>query len=343
MVNEQALTGGYTMSTKPQSLKQMAEDKGNDAVSKKTIYQADPRILQVEPGFNLRIQTPALKESIRLLKEAYIAGAVFPAIDVHKGTQVIDDGHRRHAAIMLAIAEGHEVRKVEVREVDGNKADRVVHMLGSGDGDGNRPLSTLEKGLGYKRLLHFGWSKQDICAKRKVSITHVEQALALANADPEVQNLFALEMVSVGAALDAIRDYGDDAGKILKELSDSARGVGEEASDGQPKKVTRRVTNAARNPESARRLPAKFATRYARNVGAMFSAMPDELRGKVALAGDDETIPVSARYLKELMELHAEAEKLRGPEGGADAESDPRQQSLLGDGKPSETDDDEQS
>ncbi|MGN7104895.1 hypothetical protein ACTHR6_25005 [Ralstonia holmesii] len=329
------------MSTKSQSLKQMAEDKGNDAVSKKTIYQVDPRILKVEPGFNLRIETPALKESINLLKEMYIAGAVFPPIDVHKGTQVIDDGHRRHAAIMLAIAEGHEVRKVDVREVDGNNVDRVLHMLGSGDG--SRPLSTLEKGLGYKRLLKFGWSKQDICAGRHVSITHVEQALTLANANADVQDLLALERVSVGAALQAIREYGDDAGKLLQELSDSARGVGDETSDGQPKKVTRRVTNAARNPESARRLPAKFANRYAKNVGDMFSAMPDELRGKVALAGDDETIPVSARYLKELMELHAEAEKLRGPEGGADAEGDPRQQSLLGDGKPSETDDDEQS
>ncbi|WP_342234388.1 ParB/RepB/Spo0J family partition protein [Ralstonia sp. OTU4908] len=339
MVNEQALTGGYTMSTKPQSLKQMAEDKGNDAVSKKTIYQADPRILKVEPGFNLRIQTPALQESINALKEMYIAGAVFPPIDVHKGTQIIDDGHRRHAAIMLAIAEGHEVRKVDVREVDGNNADRVVHMLGSGDG--SRPLSTLEKGLGYKRLLHFGWSKQDICARRHVSITHVEQALTLANANTDVQNLLALERVSVGAALDAIREHGDDAGKLLQELSDSARGVGDDTSDGQPKKVTRRVTNAARNPESARRLPAKFANRYAKNVGEMISAMPDELRGKVALASDDETIPVSARYLKELMELHAEAEKIRGPEAGA--EGDPRQQSLLSDGESSDSEDDEQS
>lgn len=309
--------------TKTPSLKQLAEDKSNDSVSKKTIYRVDPRILEVQPGFNIRVRTPALEEHIQVMKEAYKSGAVFFPLVVRHGTQILVDGHCRHEAIMQAIAEGAEVRKVDVMEYEGNDEDRLDFMLGSAEG---RPYTTLEKGIAYKRYLAWGWTKAEICAKRRVSITHVEKAVALANANHDVQHLVAMELVTVGAALDAIREYGDAAGAFLQELVDQAGPIEDRSGDHSArKKVSRRSTNAARG---VTRLPPKLAERYARNVKDLFTAMPEDIRGRVAMATDEDLIPVSARYLRELLELHGEAEKLRGP-GPSDGGVDPRQGDLL--------------
>lgn len=320
-----------TEAKKPQTLKQMAEDKGNDSVSKKTIYMADPRLLVIEEGFNIRFDTPQFRASIRQMADSWKAGANMPPIVLKQGTLIVTDGHRRTLGALLAIEEGLDLRKVAVMEREGNEVDRLDYMLDTESGQ--RGYSTLEKGIAYKRYLAWGHTKQEIAKRRKISVTHIEQAVKLANADRELQRLVAEELVSVSAALDAIKEHGDDAGKFLKEMSDNAPtqedGTGEE----RKKKVSRRVTNAARQP-APRRLPAKLADRYATNVGELFASAPD-LRQKVALAGNEETIAVSARVLKELLEAHAEAEKLRAPEGGEkDAETDPRQASLLAAGEP---------
>lgn len=310
-----------------QSLKQMAEDKGNDSVSKRTIFQVDPLILTFAVGFNLRIDTPAFRESIQQLKESYIAGAVFPPVYVRKGTQEVVDGHRRTLAIRAAVAEGHPVRKIDVGEFEGNDAARVMHMLGTAEG---RALSTLEQGIGYLRLIHMGWSKAEICKARVRSITHVEQALMLANANSDVQHLISHELVSVGAAIEALREHGEKAGDALKLLVSSAPTELDANGEERKKKVTKRTTKAARNPSSSRALPRKLSDRYVSGVAGLFSAMPQDLRVRIAVAIDDAMIPVSARYLKELLAAHAEAEEARGTEDPADEEdADARQASLL--------------
>lgn len=313
-----------TEAMKPQTLKQMAEDKDNPAVKKKTIYQMDPRLLQVEAGFNIRIDTPKYRASIQAMADAWKAGSDMPAIVVAKGTQTITDGHRRYFGAMLAIEQGHDILRVDVMEKEANEEQRLDYMLGSGEGI---QYSTLEKGLAYLRYVAWGYSKEEIARRRNVSVTHVEQALKLATADRELQRLVAHELVTVSAALEAIREHGNKAGQYLKELSDNAPSEVSEGGEVRKKKVSRRTTNAARE-NAPRRMPAKLADRYARNVGELFASAPD-LREKVALAGDDESIAVSARYLKELLDAHAEAEKLQATVAASSTDADPRQTSLL--------------
>ncbi|ACD21596.1 conserved hypothetical protein (plasmid) [Paraburkholderia phytofirmans PsJN] len=311
------------------SLKQMAEDKENPAVSKLTGFYVDPRILEFEEGFNLRIETKALQASIDALEIAYINGAVFPPIDVKvvDGRVILRDGHRRTRAVLQAIAKGHDARRMEAREFKGNDADSVRHMMGTAD---SRQLSTLEKGIGYKRLLRMGWTKQEVCADRNVSITHLEQALTLANANSDVQILLADELVSVSAALDALREHGEDAGKVLQTMVEDA--PTEVAEDGQErrKKVTRRETNAARKPVVSRALPRKLTDRYVSSVGTLFGSMTDDFRARIVTATDDAMIPVSARHLKELLAAHAETVEIRGSDTNeGDPVPDPRQGNLL--------------
>lgn len=310
------------------SLKQLAEDKENPSVSKLTGFYVDPRVVEFEEGFNLRIDTPAFRESIEQLKVAYENGAVFPPLDVREvgGRIFVVDGHRRTLAARAAIAAGCDIRRMEAREFKGNDIDRVLHMLGTGD---SRALSTLEKGIGYKRLLRMGWTKQEICKARGVSVTHVDQALTLANANSDVQMLVANEQVSVGAALAALREHGEDAGAALQAMVSDA--PTEIAGDGQErrKKVTQRQTNASGKAKAAT-LPRALTERHVSGVSALFSAMSDDFRARIVTATDEAMIPVSARVLKELLDAHAEATKIRGDSASSqEPADDPRQASLL--------------
>ncbi|KAL5866353.1 hypothetical protein ACKVWH_011591 [Pyricularia oryzae] len=60
--------------------------------------------------------------------------------------------------------------------------------------------------------------------------------------------------------------------------------------------------------------------------------MPDDVRAQVAAAGDEATIPVSARFLKELMAAQLEAQQICQPVSEPESDNDPRQTSLLVDG-----------
>lgn len=311
------------------SLKQAAEDKEDPSVSKRTEFYVDPQTLVLEEGFNLRRETKKLRDVIQRYKHAYIKGASFPAIDVEmvNGQKIVRDGHCRTRGALLAIAEGHPIRRIEAREWRGNAAESTLHMLGSAE---KAELSTLEKGDGYKRLLKFGWTKAEIAEERDVSLPHIEQALMLANADTDLQEIVAEEMVTVNVAIAAIREHGKNAGAVLREIIAASPVEMTEGGEERRKKVTKREAKAARAPAKRRALPRALADRYVSNVNALFSSMPEDVRAQVAAAGDEVTIPVSARFLRELMAAQLEAEKICAPADEKESDSDPRQTSLLG-------------
>ncbi|WP_095145688.1 hypothetical protein [Burkholderia contaminans] len=313
------------------SLKQAAGDKEDPSVSKRTEFYVDPETLVLEEGYNLRRETKALRESIQQLKIAYINGATFPAIDVEmvNGKRVVRDGHRRTRAVLEAIAEGYPARRLEAREWRGNSVESLLHMLGTADA---MALSTLEKGIGYLRLVKFGWTKAEIASKRNVSLPHVDQALMLANAEPDVQQIVAEELVTVNVAIETLREHGKNAGAVLREVIETAPIELTESGEERRKKVTKREVKAARAPAKRRTLPRALADRYVSNVNALFSSMPDDVRAQVAAAGDEATIPVSARFLKELMAAQLEAQQICQPVSEPESDNDPRQTSLLVDG-----------
>ncbi|KVN48786.1 hypothetical protein WT12_08560 [Burkholderia territorii] len=310
------------------SLKQAAEDKNDPSVSKRTEFYVDPQELVLEEGFNLRWETKKLKRVIQKYKKAYKNGANFPAIDVEMvdGKKIVRDGHCRTRGALEAIAEGAEIRRVEVREWRGNSAAATLHMLGTAD---KAELSTLEKGIGYQRLLSFGWTKAEIADKRDVSLPHIEQALMLANAEFDVQEMVAEEMVTVNVAIDALREHGKKAGDALRAIIETAPVETTEDGEERRKKVTKREVKAVRAPAKRRTLPRALADRYVSNVNALFSAMPEDVRAQVAVATDEVTIPVSARFLKELMAAQLEALQICEPADAGGSDSDPRQTSLL--------------
>jgi ParB family transcriptional regulator, chromosome partitioning protein len=288
--------------------KKMAEDASNADISKKQHYQIDPRALKVEEGFNLRMPGPELDEHIEEMKAAHRAGAVFPPVvfrvDAKTGDMILIDGHCRRRMYVELIEEGVEIEKVDAIQFDGNDADRVAFMLGSGNG---KQYSTLEQGIGYLRLERFGWTRAAIIARSGRSSTHVDQALMLAKANSDLQGMVQSGAVSARQAIEMVREHGEQAGAVLAPLVAKARSQGK-------KKVKPSAI-------AGKKLPRPLLDRCASQVGELFTALDSDTREAIEDADDEEVIALPARHLKALLAAHAEMQKIQ--------KAEPEQTSLM--------------
>lgn len=216
------------MSKPAPSLKALAEDKDCPHVSKVTSFRVDPTLIQFEEGFNLREDNADTQAHIDRLYSAMKAGAFIPPVDVTvcEGIITARDGHCRTRAAVRLRQEIPDYT-LECRQLRGNDADAVLHMLGTGSG--GKPLTPLEQGRGYLRLINMGLKASDIAARLGVSRVTIDNGLTLAEAPAEVQQMIAAGEVSSTTARDAVKagkgavDALREAVKARKENPDAAK------------------------------------------------------------------------------------------------------------------------
>lgn len=206
------------------SLKVAAEDKNNPAVSKVTSFAVDPRVLEVEEGFNAR---PLNADHVAEMSLALRNGATFPALDVRvdAGRILIVDGHHRHAAALDAIAKGFDIKSLDVRHFRGNDADRVAHMISSA---GGLALTPLQLGVQYRKLIGFGWTETQIANRGGKSVQHVKDMILLGEANSDVHQLVNAGKISGTAALKAVKQHGSKAGAVIQEGLEQAKAEGKD-------------------------------------------------------------------------------------------------------------------
>lgn len=192
--------------------------------------------IHIEPGFNLRLGGAELEESIEALAQHIIDGGTYPPLELRVrdgGGMYIVDGHRRHAAIGLALERGAPLEdprdgKVWIPMVlfEGNDADRTARIITSA---ANKPLTPLEIAEGYKRLRSFGWAPAHIAKKVGKSAEHVQQLLALGDAPAPVREMVTSGKTSASHAAKTARQFGgDQAAKLLGEQFTEAQAQGED-------------------------------------------------------------------------------------------------------------------
>jgi ParB-like chromosome segregation protein Spo0J len=222
------------------SLKVAAEDKHNPTVSKVTSFAVDPLVLEIREGFNAR---PLNQEHVDAMALAQRNGAIFPPLDVfvEDGHIFIVDGHHRHAATLQNIAQGFEIKSLEVRHFRGNDADRVAHMLNSASG---LALTPLQLGIQYRKLIGYGWTEPQIANRRGKSAQHVKDMIQLAEANSDVHQAVIAGLISGTAALKMVKQHGTAAGAVIQESVAQAKAEGKEKVT--PKALAR--TSAPRKP-----------------------------------------------------------------------------------------------
>lgn len=202
--------------TTPVSLKQLAEGKA-EGVQKATYFKISPDVIEFEDGFNLREEGAELDEHLERMYVAMKAGAYFPPIDVSviDGRIIARDGHCRTRTAKRLKKEGVDIM-LEARQFRGNEAECVFHMISSSQG---KPLTPLESGRGYLRLIRYGLEIPAICARTGVSRTTVENGLILAEAPVAIQQMIVKGEVSAHVAIDMIRKHGSKATEVLRAKS----------------------------------------------------------------------------------------------------------------------------
>lgn len=232
------------MSTNTMSLRTLAESK-TEGITKSTTFRVDPKLIHLEEGFNLRDDNDELQLHIDRLYEAMRQGAFIPPVDVQiddKGCIVARDGHCRTKAAIRIRKEMPEYT-LECRQLRGNDADAIMHMLGTGSGQ--KPLTPLEQGRGFLRLANMGMTQQAIAEKLGISVVTVGNNLTLAEAPLEVQTMIANGQVSSTTAREVVKQ-GVAAIEALK--AEVAKG-----GEGKKKRVTKkRLRGTAASPKKAK-------------------------------------------------------------------------------------------
>ena len=229
------------------SFKQMVAQK---QIKRADAYKVRLQDIHEEPGFNLRLEGPDLAASIEAIADHIATGGLLPALEVRPRTEGgvwLVDGHRRRRALLLAVERGVPLQSpkdgdvwIEVKQFEGNDAERVARIITSAEGRSLQPIETAE---GYRRLRAFGWTNEQIAKKVGKTGTHVAQLLTLSNANSDVKKRVAEGSVPASIAVKAVRAHGDDAGAYLEEQLSKANSVGK-------KKVTAGTIAGKRAPMS---------------------------------------------------------------------------------------------
>lgn len=191
----------------------------------------EPEFVTTQPGFNVRQDTPQVREHIDWLTDSIIdVGIKVPLQgrwDSELGKVVIYDGHCRYQAALQAKEKGYDIKiPVILQDKYGNEGDRLAAMLIANSG---LELTALEKAEVCKRLHNYGWTIDQIAKAHKPKLSHqqVYNLLELSTASPEVQQLITDGSIAPTTAIDTIREHGSDkATKVLREAFEEVKAQG---------------------------------------------------------------------------------------------------------------------
>lgn len=273
------------------SFKSLAKDK---TISRSDIYGIPLDLINLEEGFNPRVETPELAQHIEDLTVAILNGHDVPPIDVRldaDGKIYVVDGHCRTRAYRAAKQRGADIVNVKARRFEGNDVDRLVKVVGSSQG---MALSPLELGITFKRLVKYGWTSEKIATQFNKTRPYVDNLLLLANANNVVQQYVADGKISATNAVETVRKHGEKAGTVIENLVKKSESVGK-------RKVTAKVID-----ENA--VPKKVAQTFVAEVETFYIDLPvatkSELEELVTKSEDElegKVVEISAKDLVKLL------------------------------------------
>jgi len=260
-------------------------------VSRSDLFSVSPDMLTEEKGFNVRgvfdeayFEQPEVEEHIRGMADSYKAGRYVPPIvvQVRNGIPYIRDGMHRRRALMLAISEGAEIKRVQVLEHHGDEAQQTLLLATINDG---RPLSPMERAVIYDRLDKWGWTTQEIASSVRRTVKHVSQTLALLDMPIELKRMVQRNEIAATQAAELFRQHGDDAVSMINKARENTdKGKVTKKDIVQVPRMTKKVQQAVRTHLGT--VTARLAATEADDTGSVTLVLDaDEAQELLELRG----------------------------------------------------------
>jgi ParB family chromosome partitioning protein len=200
------------------------------------IMLVDPRNIVVRDGFNVRKDLGDIEALAQSIIETGLQVPLKAKKNYGQETYDLVDGHRRMAAIKLAIELGADIPYVEVIPFKGNEEDQVFAMIITGTGQ--KPLNDIEQAEAIKRLTNFSYQPDEIAKKIGKSIASVYNLISLAGVPKKIKNLVSDGFISGGTVVQIIRQIKDESEQVRvveQAIADAQKGV---VDGDKPKKAT---------------------------------------------------------------------------------------------------------
>lgn len=193
------------------SLRKLSEaDKEN--VKRANSFMIDPRIIQIEPGFNPRgmftdnyWEQPDTLAHIEQFVKAYRNGDFVPpiAVKVIDGVPFVRDGEHRLRALRKLIAEGVPFQRVEVVEASGDELAQAKTNFNANNG---RQWSAVERAVHYGRFKSYGMTVEEIAHEVGKTVQHVYQMLTILEMPLEMKRRIQEGTISASAAINLFKN-----------------------------------------------------------------------------------------------------------------------------------------
>ena len=191
--------------------------------------------IHVKEGFNKRDDDERTRLADDALFEYLMNGGTVPPLEVtarDEGGVWVVEGHRRRRCYERCKAAGKPVDRIHIVPFVGNDVERLARVMTSNN---QLPLTPLEQAQVIKELATtFNLTTQEIAKLVHKSVPTVEKLLTLATANHDVQQIVKNGEVSVGVAVERVREHGENAGKVLEQDRAVAAAAGK-------KKITKKV------------------------------------------------------------------------------------------------------
>lgn len=202
----------------------------------------------VKEGFNKRDDDERTRQADDDLFNYLMNGGTVPTLEVtprDEGGVWVVEGHRRRRCYERCRDAGKPVDRIHIMPFVGNDVERLARVMTSNN---QLPLTPLEQAQVIKELATtFNLTNQEIAKLVHKSVPTVEKLLTLATANHDVQQIVKNGEVSVGVAVERVREHGENAGKVLEQDRAVAAAAGK-------KKITKKVIAPEISVKSARRL-----------------------------------------------------------------------------------------
>lgn len=176
------------------------------AVKRSDVFIVPIDELHEEPGFNARLNYEGIQEFADFIRENGVLALPPLFVYTKQGRIYISDGHRRIRAVRLVSEEGVEIKGIPCQNDPLNEEERTLAMITRNSG---APLTKLEQGMVFLRMLRFGWQQNQIAKKVAKSPAYVNQCIALANAPQKVQDLLTTRVVNDSTVLTMLGNVED--------------------------------------------------------------------------------------------------------------------------------------